>query len=112
MLKLIKHAEGFTKIPERGDLRNMPKVLFKFSPCKQRITSIITVWAEFHFMDFVLLFPCAMSVYTGGDGCGGGLVTKSCLTLGTPWTVACQAPLSVRFPRQQYWNLLLFPSPH
>ena len=23
---------------------------------------------------------------------GGGLVTKSCVTLGTPWTVACQAP--------------------
>ena len=23
----------------------------------------------------------------------GGLVTKSCLTLATPWTVACQAPL-------------------
>ena len=25
---------------------------------------------------------------------GGGLVTKSCPTLVTPWTVACQAPLS------------------
>ena len=34
--------------------------------------------------------------------CGGGLVTKSCLTLVTPWTVACQAPLSMGFPRQTY----------
>ena len=25
----------------------------------------------------------------------GGLVAKSCLTLLTPWTVACQAPLSM-----------------
>ena len=25
--------------------------------------------------------------------CGGGLVAKSCPTLATPWTVACQAPL-------------------
>ena len=25
---------------------------------------------------------------------GGGLVSKSCLTLVTPWTVALQAPLS------------------
>ena len=25
---------------------------------------------------------------------GGGLVTKSCPTLVTPWTVACQAPRS------------------
>ena len=28
-----------------------------------------------------------------------GLVTKSCPTLGTPWTVACQAPLSMGFPK-------------
>ena len=27
--------------------------------------------------------------------CMGGLVSKSCLTLVTPWTVACQAPLSM-----------------
>ena len=29
----------------------------------------------------------------------------------TPWTVAPQAPLSMRFPRQEYWNGLPFPSP-
>ena len=28
----------------------------------------------------------------------------------TPWTVACQAPLSVKFSRQEYWNVLPFPS--
>ena len=33
-----------------------------------------------------------------GGGSGGGLVTKSCLTLATPWTVAHQAPLSMDFP--------------
>ena len=42
---------------------------------------------------------------------GGGLVTKSCLTLVTPWTVACQSPLSRRFPRQEDWSGLPFPSP-
>ena len=26
-------------------------------------------------------------------GGGGGLVTKLCLTLVNPWTIACQAPL-------------------
>ena len=26
---------------------------------------------------------------------GGGLVTKLCPTLATPWTIACQAPLSM-----------------
>ena len=29
----------------------------------------------------------------------------------TPWTVARQAPLSVGFPRQEYWSGLPFPSP-
>ena len=28
-----------------------------------------------------------------------------------PWTVACQAPLSMGFPRQGYWSGLPFPSP-
>ena len=29
----------------------------------------------------------------------------------TPWTVACQAPLSMGFPRQEYCSRLPFPSP-
>ena len=40
-----------------------------------------------------------------------GLVTKLCLTLATPWTVACQAPLSMGFSRQEYYSGLPFPSP-
>ena len=28
----------------------------------------------------------------------------------TPWTVACQAPLSMGFPRQEYWSRLPFPT--
>ena len=36
----------------------------------------------------------------------------SCVRLfGIPWTVGCQAPLSMAFPRQEYWSGLLFPSP-
>ena len=44
-------------------------------------------------------------------GGGGGVVAKSCQTLVTPWTVACQAPLSMGLSRQEYWSGLLFPSP-
>ena len=29
----------------------------------------------------------------------------------TPWTVAYQAPQSMKFSRQEYWSGLLFPSP-
>ena len=39
------------------------------------------------------------------------LVTKSCPTLVTPWTVALQAPLSMGFPRHEYWSGLPFPPP-
>ena len=29
----------------------------------------------------------------------------------TPWTIGYQAPLSMGFPRQEYWSGLPFPSP-
>ena len=36
----------------------------------------------------------------------------SCVRLfATLWIVACQAPLSMRFPRQEYWRELPYPSP-
>ena len=37
-------------------------------------------------------------------------VTESCL-FETPWTVACQAPLSVGFPRQEHWSGVPVSSP-
>ena len=43
---------------------------------------------------FLLLFSC----YVTSDSA-------------TPWTVAHQAPLSMGFPRQEYWSGLPFPSP-
>ena len=36
---------------------------------------------------------------------------QSCLTLHDPRTVARQAPLSMRFPRQEHWRGTPFPSP-
>ena len=38
-------------------------------------------------------------------------VTQSCPTLMTPWTVACQVPVSMGFSRQEHWRGLPFPSP-
>ena len=52
---------------------------------------------------------------------GGGDVAPQCECVSsvcsvvsdsaTPWTVACQAPPSMEFSRQEYWNGLPFPSP-
>ena len=41
------------------------------------------------------------------------LVAKSVVSdsLATLWTVALQAPLSMGFPRQEYWSGLPLPSP-
>ena len=50
-----------------------------------------------------------MRIYTACEG--GGLITKSCPTLATPWIVVCQAPLSMRFSKQEYQSGLPFPSP-
>ena len=41
-------------------------------------------------------------------GCGG-FVAKLCPTLAIPWTVACQAPLSMGFSRQELeWVAIFF----
>ena len=42
---------------------------------------------------------------------GGGTVAKPCPTFAIPWTLVCQAPLSIGIPRQAYWSGLPFPSP-
>ena len=55
-----------------------------------------------HIKEFVAFYCCGKKKV---------LVTQSCLTLSTPWTVACQALLSMEFPRQEYWSGLPFPSP-
>ena len=41
----------------------------------------------------------------------GGLVSKLCLPLETPWTVARQVPLSMGFSKQEHWSGLPFSSP-
>ena len=58
-----------------------------------------------HFVTTLLLKHWIMSIG------GGDLVTKSCPTLTVPWTVACQALLSMGFSRQEYWSGLPFLSP-
>ena len=55
--------------------------------------------------------PSAVHKESACNAGGGGLVTKSCPTLAIPWTVACQAPLSMGFSRQEYLSGLPFPTP-
>ena len=52
-----------------------------------------------------------LNVSTDSQICCCCLVTKSCLTLVIPWTVAHQVPLTMGFPRQAHWSGLQFSSP-
>ena len=58
-------------------------------------------WNKFHSVDFkgLCVFVCVC-------------VSRSVLSNSViPWTVVCQAPLSMGFFRQEYWNGLPFPTP-
>ena len=52
--------------------------------------------------------PCSVSASASGGVC---LLAQLCPTLATPWTIAHQSPLSIDFPRQEYWSRLPFPPP-
>ena len=70
---------------------------------KLYFVSINLEWVNLHRYTFMLTWLTYRRF--------GGLVAKSCPTLATPWTVACQVPLSMEFSRHEYWSGLLFPSP-
>ena len=79
-----------------------------------------------YFLQVIFLIqgsnPCHLSSYITGrlfiaepqgkpqvDLGGGSLVPKLCPISVTLWIVACQAPLSVGFSRQEYWRGFPFP---
>ena len=66
--------------------------------------------------EFWSYYPCASSGASEKSNATINLVSccpvvKFCPILATPWTVTCQAPLSMGFPRQEYWSGLSFPTP-
>ena len=57
--------------------------------------------------------PIKHALYIFSGHCGGVCrLNRSVMSHSAVlWTVACQAPLSVEFSRQEYWSGLPFPSP-
>ena len=68
----------------RGSVLSMSQVSLHLSVCCYR------------YMDVLLHFVCVLSPVW---------------LFATPWTIACRAPLSVEFFRQDYWSGLPFPTP-
>ena len=83
----------------KGKLENQNKNLkltlrhcVTYLPCEQNVLKL----NPNHFLVEMHKHTDIHTIYTLG---GGGLAAESYLTLGTPWTVACQAPLSMGFSR-------------
>ena len=77
------------------------KMHFLIGGCRVQYT--LMSWSLFIvlFIDFPSFNYFFLLILSFVDGSGGS-VAKLCPTLGTPWTVACQAPLYMGFPRQEY----------
>ena len=76
---------------------------------------VLTVasWPAYGFLKSQAPKSCShFLVYGASLDSAVGVQLLSCVWLFvTPWTVACQAPLSLGFPRQEYWSGVPFPSP-
>ena len=59
-------------------------------------------WPRYSSIRSMARNPCSPWVCT---------VASAVSDFATPWTVACQAPLAVGFPRQEYWSWLPCPPP-
>ena len=55
-------------------------------------------------------FSKQMEIVIQSTECWQAKSLQLCLTLYNPWIVACWAPLSMGFPRQEYWSGLPFPT--
>ena len=114
-LGIISEAAHYVHVNDRWNIRPFPFVTGFVSPDLvpffffffNQVYLFCNLGMKASWRYQVVLFLSCKALYGGG----GGLVAKSCLTLATPWTVARQAPLSVGFPRQEYWIGLPFPSP-
>ena len=67
--------------------------------CKDRIWEILNTCAFLYGSISEYMYITCLCVYMYAHKDNGGFLAQSCLTLGTPWTIAQQAPLSMRFPR-------------
>ena len=67
--------------------------------------------AKYDLFISYILNNCNRSQKDGCESIYAFVRAQSCLTLCTLWTVDCQAPLSMEFSRQEYWNGLSFSPP-
>ena len=81
----------------------------------QEMALFLYFFLHLSFSSFLLHFPSFILDVSGRGysfGTLSALMCYSCVQpFATPWTAACQAPLSMGFRRHKYWSGLPFPSP-
>ena len=71
--------------------------------------TLVALWFSNCLTEFIFLWLALRSIPFHKCVCAQSL---SCVWFfATPWTVACQSPLSLGFSRQESWNGLPFPTP-
>ena len=92
----------------------MPPILIKFTALERGrsligTTDVCAILLKCSFKSDVLrtLCPLQLDLLEWVDAC---LLSRAQL-FGTLWTVVCQVPLSMGFPRQKCWSGLSFPTP-
>ena len=88
---LVRELRSHMSLSQKIQIKKLMKTKINGQNCK-----------SWRFFFSLLEEPLSPYVY---------LVTQSCLTLCDPWTVACQAPLTREFFRQEYWSGLPCLSP-
>ena len=80
----------------------------------------MSVFIKFYWNTAILNYLCiiydhfyaTLAKMSSGDKDQACMLSRSVVQFfATPWTVACQVPLSLGFSRQEYWGGLSFPSP-
>ena len=83
--------------------------------CTDRLLGLSYVWSQGEILSATkdlsvhswMEFPPStwlIPEFVLSNPCGGCFIPKLCPTFATPWTVVRQAPLSMGFPRQEYWS--------
>ena len=79
------------------------------------IISVSVVWErqreKNRIFDDLFSINIYLSINRNGQREGCACVFSRVWLFATPWTATHQAPLSMRFPRQEYWSGLSFSSP-
>ena len=99
---------------------NCPKMNSVLTNCVQSVT-LIRSWGAMKIIRaeppemFTVHIPSqSLKLFTSGErlnSCAMLCSVTQCVDSATPRAVAFQAPLSVGFPRQEYWSGLASPSP-